>query len=65
MFINASEQYQPEKDRILLGENHIDKIVDTYQLRPEHIERYARRVPIEEIEKNAYNLNISKVCKHC
>ncbi|KYH04720.1 type I restriction endonuclease subunit M [Chryseobacterium cucumeris] len=60
LFINASEQYQPGKRQNSLGENHIDKIVETYQLRPEHIERYARRVPIEEIEKNAYNLNISR-----
>lgn len=38
---------------------HIDKIIDTYQYRREE-ERYARRVTMEEIEKNDYNLNISR-----
>ena len=38
---------------------HIDKIVDTYQYRKEE-ERYARRVDMDEIEKNDYNLNISR-----
>ena len=38
---------------------HIDKIVDTYQYRREE-ERYARRVALEEIENNDYNLNISR-----
>ena len=37
---------------------HIDKILDTYQFRREE-ERYARRVPMAEIESNGYNLNIS------
>jgi len=37
----------------------IDKIIDTYQFRKEE-ERYARRVPMEEIETNGYNLNISR-----
>ena len=36
------------------------KIVETYQYRPEHIERYARRVSMDEIERNGYNLNISR-----
>jgi len=36
------------------------KLYDTYKYRPENIERYARRVSMEEIEKNGYNLNISR-----
>ena len=36
-----------------------DKIVDTYQFRKEE-EHYARRVSMEEIEKNDFNLNISR-----
>jgi len=31
-----------------------------YQERPESIERYARRVGMEEIEANDFNLNISR-----
>lgn len=38
---------------------HIAKIVDTYQHRKEE-PRYARRVGMDEIEKNDFNLNISR-----
>ena len=37
----------------------IEKIIDTYQFRKEE-ERYSRRVSMEEIEKNGFNLNISR-----
>src|SRR5690606_6324161 len=66
LFINASEHYAKGKrqNRLREGENgepkDIQTIVDTYKNRPEKIERYARRVPMEEIEKNGYNLNISR-----
>jgi type I restriction enzyme M protein len=60
LFINASEQYKPGKRQNSLEEVHINKIVETYQFRPDHIEKYARRVSMEEIEKNGYNLNISR-----
>ena len=37
------------------------RIIETYQQRPEKpIERYSRRVAMEEIEENDYNLNISR-----
>lgn len=66
LFINASEHYKPGKRQNTLREgengepNDIQKIVETYQYRPDHIEKYARRVSMEEIEKNGYNLNISR-----
>lgn len=66
LFINASEHFKKEKRQNTLREgengepNDIQKIVETYQFRPEHIERYARRVSMEEIKKNDYNLNISR-----
>lgn len=66
LFINASERYAKGKrqNRLREGENgepnDIQTIVDTYIYRPEKVERYARRVPITEIEKNGYNLNISR-----
>ena len=34
--------------------------METYQYRPDHIEKYSRRVAMDEIEKNGYNLNISR-----
>ncbi|MCF6325583.1 MAG: type I restriction-modification system subunit M, partial [Gammaproteobacteria bacterium] len=68
LFINASEHFEKGKrqnrllhtDEMPNGEiGHIEKIIDTYQYRKED-ERYARRVSMEEIEKNDYNLNISR-----
>lgn len=59
LFINASEHFQKGKRQNHLREEDIQKIVDTYQFRKEE-ERYSRRVSLEEIEKNDYNLNISR-----
>ena len=41
-------------------EEDIDKIIETYQKRPELMPRYARRVDMDEIEKEGFNLNISR-----
>lgn len=60
LFINASEQYEKGKRQNTLSKKHIKSIVETYKNRPEEVERYARRVSMEEIEKNGYNLNISR-----
>ena len=38
----------------------IDKIIETYQYRKGDDKSYSRRVSMEEIEKNGYNLNISR-----
>jgi type I restriction enzyme M protein len=43
-----------------MTEEHIDKIISTYQKRPKQVERYARRVQMKEIEANDFNLNISR-----
>jgi len=59
LFINAAEYFEKGKRQNQLLPEHIDKIVETYQHRREE-ERYARRVGMEEIEKNDYNLNISR-----
>jgi type I restriction enzyme M protein len=67
LFINASEHYAKDKrqNRLRTGENDepddIKKIIDTYVERPEKpIERYARRVSMDEIKENDYNLNITR-----
>lgn len=60
LFINASEHFVKGKRQNSLNKAHINSIVDTYKNRPDEVERYARRVSIEEIEKNGYNLNISR-----
>lgn len=59
LFINASEHFEKGKRQNRLLPEHIDKIVSTYQFRKEE-ERYARRVSIDEIVSNDYNLNISR-----
>ena len=61
LFINASheENFDKGKRQNSLGKKHIIKIVDTYKYRQES-ERYSRKVSMEEIEKNGYNLNISR-----
>ena len=65
LFINAAEHYEKGKRQNRLrdgkdgGPDDIQKIVETYQYRNE-IERYSRRVSMAEIEKNDYNLNISR-----
>ncbi len=60
LFINAAEHFDKGKRQNVLTKKNIDKIIETYQRRPERIERYARRVGMEEIEKNEFNLNISR-----
>jgi len=59
LFINASEHFDKGKRQNSLGDKHIEKIVDTYMLRKEE-KRYSRRISMEDIEKNGYNLNISR-----
>ena len=59
LFINASELFTKDKRQNRLDDRHIDKIVDTYQYRVEEA-RYSRRVELSEIEKNDFNLNISR-----
>lgn len=65
LFINATQYFEKGKRQNCLrdgddGEpNDIQKIVETYRYRKEE-ERYSRRVSMVEIEKNDYNLNISR-----
>ena len=59
LFINAAEHFVKGKRQNQLSEDNIKKIIDTYQHRTEET-RYSRRVGMEEIEKNDFNLNISR-----
>lgn len=59
LFINASDHFEKGKRQNKLNEDHIHKIIDTYQYRKEEV-RYSRRVSIAEISQNDYNLNISR-----
>ncbi len=59
LFINASEGFDKGKRQNFLREEDKEKIINSYRERTE-CERYSRRVSMEEIEKNGYNLNISR-----
>lgn len=59
LFINAAEHFVKGKRQNQLTDDHIAKIIKTYQTR-EPEPRYARRVEMTEIEKNGYNLNIAR-----
>ena len=59
LFINAAEHFEKGKRQNQLTKEHIAKIIDTYQFRNEET-RYSRRVSMAEIEKNDFNLNISR-----
>ena len=59
LVINAAEHFEKGKRQNVLLPEHIDKVVETYRYRKEE-ERYSRRVSMEEIEENGFNLNISR-----
>jgi type I restriction enzyme M protein len=59
LFINASEHFVKGKRQNQLAEEDIAKIIDTYQFRKEE-ERYSKRVSMERIVQEGYNLNISR-----
>ena len=61
LFINASDSdnFEKGKKQNKLLDKHIEKIVKTYQFRKEE-DRYSRCVSMEEIERNEFNLNISR-----
>lgn len=59
LFINAADHYEKDKRQNKLLPEHIQKIVETYQFRREE-DRYSRRVGMEEIAKNEFNLNITR-----
>lgn len=59
LFINASEGFEKGKRQNHLLSEHIDKIVETYQFRREE-NRYSKRVSLERIAQEAYNLNITR-----
>ncbi len=59
LFINAAEHFAKGKRQNQLTEEHIGKIVEMYQFRKEE-DRYSKRVSMERIADEGYNLNISR-----
>jgi type I restriction enzyme M protein len=59
LFIDASQHFEKVKTQNVLRHDHIDKIVNTYRNRKEE-DKYSKRVPLEVIAENDYNLNIPR-----
>ena len=59
LFIDASHEYEPGTKQNKLTEEHLSKIVKTYQ-GFESIEKYSHVATREEIIENEYNLNIPR-----
>ncbi len=59
LFINAAEGFVKGKRQNQLTDEHIAKIIDTYQFRKE-VDRYSKRISMERIAAESYNLNISR-----
>lgn len=59
LFINAAEHFVKGKRQNQVTDEHIAKIIDTYQFRKEE-DRYSKRVGMERIAEEGYNLNISR-----
>lgn len=58
-FIDASKEFTKGKNQNRLAQEHIDKIVETYQKR-EDVEKYAHLATFDEIKENDFNLNIPR-----
>ncbi|MBB6244253.1 type I restriction-modification system subunit M [Rhodanobacter sp. MP1X3] len=59
LFINAADHFVKGKRQNQLTDENIQRIVSTYQNRDEH-ERYSKRISMERIAEEGYNLNISR-----
>lgn len=59
LFINAADHFEKGERQNRLTDDNIAKIIDTYQFRKEE-ERYSKRVSMERIADEGYNLNISR-----
>lgn len=58
-FIDASQEFVFGKGRNTLSEPNLKKIMEVYIARVD-VEKFARRVTLDEIKENGFNLNISR-----
>lgn len=59
LFIDASREFLPDKNRNRLNDDHLQKIVETFR-KFETVDKYAYRATAREIADNDYNLNIPR-----
>ena len=59
LFIDASQHFDKVGNQNALSNDHVAKIIETYQAR-ENIDKYAYVAPLSEVAENDYNLNIPR-----
>ncbi|MFT9267869.1 type I restriction-modification system subunit M [Oenococcus sp.] len=59
LFIDASRDFEKDKNQNRLAEANINKIVDAYKNRQD-VDKYAHVASMDEIKSNDYNLNIPR-----
>jgi type I restriction enzyme M protein len=59
LFIDASRDFEKQGNQNFLTDEHVAKIVETYEKR-ETIERYSYVALLSEVAENDYNLNIPR-----
>ena len=59
LFIDASNEFEKQKNQNKLTADHLQKIIATYNNR-EELEKYSHVAMLEEIKENDYNLNIPR-----
>ena len=59
VFIDASREYVDGKNQCNLGEQHLQKIVSTYNARAT-VDKYTYVADVDEIKENDFNLNIPR-----
>ena len=59
LFIDASSEFEKDKNQNKLTQENIEKIVETYKKR-EDVDKYAHVASLAEIEENDFNLNIPR-----
>jgi len=59
MFIDASAEFEKIGNQNALTDDHVRKIVETFERR-EAVEKYAYPAPLSEVAENGYNLNIPR-----
>jgi type I restriction enzyme M protein len=59
LFVDASKEFEKQKNQNVLLNAHINKIVDTYQNRTV-IEKFSHKATLQEVADNDYNLNIPR-----
>lgn len=59
LFIDASNDFEKQKNQNKLLPEHLDKIIDAFTQR-QNIDKYAKVATLQEVKDNDYNLNIPR-----